>query len=142
MIVLLLITAFIGLFGTSRMADSLDFLRTESNDIRLGINQSVSALGEIDRQIQALNKSEALFSKLRELEDDLKSVSSASKNIDRGLKKVNETNSQQSDSLRFLGETTRTLASQLKLLTTHMQKLQFDSKEAQYYTLHSFTSYF
>ena len=142
MIVLLLITAFIGLFGTIRMADSLDFLRTESNDIRLGINQSVSALGEIDRQIQALNKSEALFSKLRELEDDLKSVSSASKNIDRGLKKVNETNSQQSDSLRFLGETTRTLASQLKLLTTHMQKLQFDSKEAQYYTLHSFTSYF
>ena len=56
MIVLLLITAFIGLFGTSRMADSLDFLRTESNDIRLGINQSVSALGEIDSQIQALGK--------------------------------------------------------------------------------------
>ena len=142
MIVLLLITAFIGLFGTSRMADSLDFLRTESNDIRLGINQSVSALGEIDSQIQALGKSEALFSKLRALEDELKSVSSASQDIDLGLKKVNETNSQQSDSLSLLGETTRMLASQLKLLTTHMQKLQYDAKEAQYYTLHSYTSYF
>jgi methyl-accepting chemotaxis protein len=142
MIVLLLITAFIGLFGTSRMADSLDFLRTESNDIRQGINQSVSALGEIDTQIQALVKSEALFSKLRELEDELKAVSSVSKDIDRGLKKVNETNSQQSDSLSLLGETTRTLASQLKLLTTHMQELQFNAKEAQYYTLHSYTSYF
>jgi methyl-accepting chemotaxis protein len=142
MIVLLLITAFIGLFGTNRMADSLGFLRSESNDIRVGINQSVSALGEIDNQIQELGKSELLFSKLRELEDELKTVSSASKVIDRGLKKVNETNSQQSDSLSFLGETTHTLASQLKLLTNHMQKLQHDAKEAQYYTLHSYLSYF
>jgi uncharacterized phage infection (PIP) family protein YhgE len=135
MIVLLLITAFIGLFGTSRMADSLDFLRSESNDIRAGINQSVSALGEIDSQIQELGKSEVLFSKLRELEDELKMVSSASTVIDRGLKRVNETNSQQNDSLSLLGETTHTLASQLKLLTTHMHKLQYDAKEAQYYTL-------
>jgi hypothetical protein len=142
MIVLLLITAFIGLFGTSRMADSLDFLRSESNDIRAGINQSVSALGEIDSQIQELGKSEVLFSKLRELEDELKTVSSASTVIDSGLKRVNETNSQQSDSLSLLGETTRTLATQLKLLTTHMQKLQYDAKEAQYHTLHSYLSYF
>jgi methyl-accepting chemotaxis protein len=142
MIVLLLITAFIGLFGTSRMADSLDFLRSESNDIREGINQSVSALGEIDSQIQELGKSEVLFSKLRELEDELKTVSSASTVIDRGLKRVNETNSQQSDSLNLLGDTTRTLATQLKLLTTHMQKLQYDAKEAQYHTLHSYLSYF
>jgi methyl-accepting chemotaxis protein len=142
MIVLLLITAFIGLFGTSRMADSLDFLRTESNDIREGINQSVSALGEIDSQIQELGKSEVIFSKLRELEGELKTVSSASTDIDRGLKRLDETNSQQSDSLRLLGETTHTLASQLKLLTTHMQKLQEDAKEAQYYTLHSYLSYF
>jgi methyl-accepting chemotaxis protein len=142
MIVLLLITAFIGLFGTSRMADSLDFLRTESNDIREGINQSVSALGEIDSQIQELGKSEVIFSKLRELEGELKTVSSASTDIDRGLKRLDETNSQQSDSLRLLGETTHTLASQLKLLTTHMQKLQEDAKEAQYYALHSYLSYF
>jgi methyl-accepting chemotaxis protein len=142
MIVLLLITAFIGLFGTSRMADSLDFLRTESNDIREGINQSVSALGEIDSQIQELGKSEVIFSKLRELEGELKTVSSASTDIDRGLKRLDETNSQQSDSLRLLGETTHTLASQLKLLTTQIQKLQQDAKEAQYYTLHSYLSYF
>lgn len=142
MIVLLLITAFIGLFGTRRMADSLDFLRAESNDIRVGISQSVDALGEIDNQVQELGKSEVLFSKLRELEGELKTVSSASKDIDRGLKKLDETNSQQNDTLKLLGETTHTLASQLKLLTTHMQKLQYDAKEAQYYTLHAYLSYF
>lgn len=124
------------------MADSLDFLRSESNDIRAGINQSVGALGEIDSQIQELGKSEVIFSKLRELEDELKTVSSASTDIDSGLKKLNETNSQQSDSLKLLDETTHTLASQLKLLTTDMQKLQYDAKEAQYYTLHAYLSYF
>lgn len=142
MIVLLLITALIGLFGTSRMADSLDFLRSESNDIRVGINQSVSALGEIDSQIQELGKSEVLLSKLRKLEDELKTVSSASTDIDSGLKKLNQTNNQQSDSLRLLGETTHTLVSQLKILTGDMQKLQYDAKEAQYYTLHAYLSYF
>lgn len=124
------------------MADSLDFLRSESNDIRIGINQSVSALGEIDSQVQELGKSAVLFSKLRELEGELKTVSTASADIDRGLKKLNETNKQQGDSLKLLGETTRTLADQLKLLTTHMQKLQYDAKEAQYYTLHAYLSYF
>jgi methyl-accepting chemotaxis protein len=142
MILLLLITASIGLFGTNRMADSLDFLRSESNDIRVGINQSVDALGEIESQVQALGKSEVLFSKLRNLENELKAVSSASKDIDSGLGKLTETNSQQSDSLILLGETTHSLASQLKLLTNHLQKLQYDAKEAQYYTLHSYLSYF
>ena len=142
MIVLLLITAFIGLFGTSRMAESLDFLRSESNQIRSGINQSINALGEIDSEIKQLSKSEALFSKLRALEGELKTVSSASTDIDHGLKSLNKTNNQQNDSLVFLGETTNTLASQVKLLTSHMQKLQQDAKEAQYYTLHSYLSYF
>lgn len=124
------------------MADSLDFLRSESNDIRVGINQSVYALGEIDEQMQALGKSEVLFSRLRDLEQELKGVSSASANIDIALQKLSETNIQQSNSLKQLDETTHTLASQLTLFSTHMQKLQFDAKEAQYYTLHAYLSYF
>jgi methyl-accepting chemotaxis protein len=142
MIALLLITASIGLFGTSRMADSLDFLRSESKDIRLGINQSVTALGEIDTQMKALGKSEVLFTRLRDLETELKGVSNASANIDLALEKLSETNVQQSDSLKLLDETTQTLASQLKLFSTHMQKLQYDAKEAQYFTLHAYLSYF
>ena len=142
MIVLLLISASIGLFGTYRMADSLNFLRSESKDIRAGINQSVSALGEIDTQIQALGKSEVIFSKLRGLESELKEVSSASTNIDVALKKLSETNVQQSNSLKLLDETTHTLANQLRMFSTHMQKLQYDAKEAQYYTLHAYLSYF
>ncbi|MFT5664811.1 MAG: methyl-accepting chemotaxis protein [Gammaproteobacteria bacterium] len=141
-IVLLLITASIGLLATWRMADSLDFLRSESNDIREGIDQSVKSLGEIEGQVKQLGKSEGAFSTLRELEQELKQVSSASANIDTALNNLSKTAIKQNDSLKLLDDSTHLLAAQLKLMSTHMRKLQHDAQETQYYILHAYLSYF
>ena len=141
-IALLLLIAGIALFGTSRMGESLNFLRSESGDIRGGMNQAVKTLSDIDQQMQALSKSEDSLIKLRELEQQLQEGAKASADINSALQSLSQTSDQQRDNLQTLETSTTTLVEQLKLFASHMQQLMRDSQEIERRTLHAYLSYF
>ncbi|NQZ32895.1 MAG: methyl-accepting chemotaxis protein [Oceanospirillaceae bacterium] len=120
---LLFVIGAIAYFGTSRLSDDLDFMRTEINTVQSGMNQGIETLKSLTSQVAELSEAEKAYVKLNSLESKLIDNQQASVDIDKALEKFAELVSKNNKGLAIINSATGKIEQNLLLISGPLQEL-------------------
>ncbi|MCJ8341081.1 MAG: methyl-accepting chemotaxis protein [Pseudomonadales bacterium] len=122
-VLILFIIGAVAYFGTSRLSQDLDFLRTEITTVQTGMKESIETLKSLTGQVDKLSTAEQAYIKLSDLETKLIDNQQASIDIDRALTQLAELSEQSNKSLVVINQATNKIEQNLLLISGPYQKL-------------------
>jgi len=120
---LLFLIGAVANFGTSRLGDDLEFMRTEINTVQAGMKQGIDTLKSLTGQVAELSEAEKAYVKLNSLESKLKDNQQASVDIDSALDKFAELVSKNNKGLVVINNATGKIEENLLLISGPLQDL-------------------
>ncbi|WP_409524427.1 methyl-accepting chemotaxis protein [Nitrincola sp. MINF-07-Sa-05] len=120
---LLLVTGIFALFSTNQLSDDLTFLRSETESVAENMRQSITVLGDIEKQIGQLSEAQSSLQRLSQLESRLAEGSQASEQIDAGLQELQMVAEKQNESVAAISHVTGQIASNLELVSGPMHSM-------------------
>jgi methyl-accepting chemotaxis protein len=121
-LILFLIGA-VAFFGTSRLSNDLDFLRSEITSVQEGMGQAIKTLQSLTAQVAKLSEAEKAFVKLSNLEKKLVENQHSSADIDDALKKFAQLAEQNNKGLSVINTATNKIEENLLLISGPYQGL-------------------
>lgn len=140
--VLLLIIGAVAVFGTSRLSNDLDFLRSEITSVQEGMGQAIDTLKNLTGQVTKLSEAEKAFDKLAVLEQKLSDNQQASVDIDKALQQLAAISNKRKESLATINGATSEIATNLVNITGPLQSLVKSARNIDSESMSSLISFF
>ena len=105
------------LFSVNQLSGSLIRLMTETDTVSSNLQQSLSALDDLESQLDALSTAQDSHDRLRELEQQLEQTGEAAVEIDSGLQNLQQVVTAQNESLQNISDRSNRIAEDLALVS-------------------------
>ncbi|GGX57267.1 methyl-accepting chemotaxis protein [Saccharospirillum salsuginis] len=105
------------LFSVNQLSGSLIRLMSETDTVSSNLQQSLSALDDLESQLAVLSEAQGSMNRLRQLEQQLAQTGEAAVEIDNGLQAVQQVVSAQNDSLQNISDRSNRIAEDLALVS-------------------------
>jgi len=122
-VLILFVIGAVAYFGTSRLSQDLNFLRSEITTVQSGMKESITTLKSLTGQVDKLSTAEQAYIKLSDLETKLIDNQQASFDIDRALTQLAGLSEQSNKSLVVINQATNKIEQNLLLISGPYQKL-------------------
>ncbi len=142
LIVLLLALGGLSLYAVSSMTDSMVELNAGMSAVRSDLQSATEQMSGLEDSVEILQKSEAEFAKLRDMQQDLQQSRQATENIGIGLGEIETSFAGQSAALNGVGANVATISAGLRSVSGETQQLIQNAEAINALVLQTYIGFF